>query len=96
MLQQACQVSHHAAAQGNDGIGAGQVVPGQKGQKLQIGICTLAGLSGGEDKAFDLKSGVCQAFLSGLAEQGIDRCFADQSYGLNFFKRLHIAAQLGQ
>ena len=91
----ACQISHHAAPQGDNEIGTGDMVLGQGVQQIQKDQTVFGGFSGRKDIGKYGKTGV---FQTGLGLSSVQRPYigiGDDADGLGPFQGGGFLPQLG-
>ena len=90
------QIANHAAAQGHEDIGPGQMVFSQKVQQFQNGFPILAGFPGGEYEDTGLKSRQMEAGIRRRSVEGPDIAVADDADLLRSAQGGELHAQLRQ
>ena len=90
------QITHHAAAQSDDQVGAGQPVFREKVQEIEENLPVFAFFPGGEYVGNYGKPGAFQAFLGSSPIKRIHAALADDADFLRFPQLFRFRAQSGQ
>ena len=90
------QIAHHAAAESDDQVGAGQPVFREKVQKIEENLPVFAFFPGGEYIGNHGKTCAFQALFYSCAVKGIDVALADDADFLRFSQLFRFRAQSGQ
>ena len=93
---EACQIAHHAAAQSDDHVGAGQLIFREKVQEIEENLPVFAFFPGGEYVGNHGETGAFQAFLGNCPVKRIDVALADDADFLRLPQLFRFRAQSGQ